>query len=329
MKKKKKTKRGNYSVDAMRYLKKTFLYALIVVFFALASAGVIYQFFPSVIESYSISRSLEQAEVKVKKLSVGDQEYCYLEGNGKGPTLLLIHGFQGDKKYWLGYIKRFKNYHVIALDLPGHGESSALDSQRFDIHSLAKNVEEFVKAKQLTDFHIVGTSMGGGVACCYCLSYPQKVKSLILINPLGVNPPKKSDLQLLLDQGRNLLLPENLKDIDDYGHMLLGKPFSLSLRFKQYLLDKMKSKREFFQRIFTDMVNSRMLEGSLGKLPVKTLILMSCKDRVLHISSFELFAKRIPRAQGVYLEEGTHVLIGSSFEKAILEMDKFLQERSL
>ncbi|MDF5864931.1 alpha/beta fold hydrolase [Pseudomonas aeruginosa] len=59
-------------------------------------------------------------------MQVDNLEIAYLEGGSeKNPTLLLIHGFGADKDNWLRFARPLtERYHVVALDLPGFGDSS-------------------------------------------------------------------------------------------------------------------------------------------------------------------------------------------------------------
>jgi abhydrolase domain-containing protein 5 len=107
------------------------------------------------------------------------------------PTIVLIHGYAGSA---LTYYPIFKylvdKYHVIAIDLLGMGCSSRPEF-------LAKSTAEaglfFVESLELwrrkiglKDMNLVCHSLGSYIGVKYSHFYPQNVKSLTLLSPLGV-----------------------------------------------------------------------------------------------------------------------------------------------
>jgi len=101
---------------------------------------------------------------------------------GKGRPLLLLHGLGGSKISWvpvLGPLAR--SYHVIAPDLPGHGESEkprADYSPRF----YARVVRHFLDEIEAERALVVGNSMGGRIALELALRSPNRVDALALLD---------------------------------------------------------------------------------------------------------------------------------------------------
>ena len=61
-----------------------------------------------------------------KKQCVFREEKIYFSDKGKGRAIVLLHGFLGSSELWIETINKLSNYfRVIAIDLPGHGESSS------------------------------------------------------------------------------------------------------------------------------------------------------------------------------------------------------------
>ncbi|WP_179194864.1 2-succinyl-6-hydroxy-2,4-cyclohexadiene-1-carboxylate synthase [Bacillus sp. EAC] len=107
--------------------------------------------------------------------------YSYLEA-GKGQTILLLHGFTGSKETWANLINRLKqNFHVIAIDLLGHGETESPNHEgRYMMEPAAKDLYDFLTKKQIETVHLLGYSMGGRLALYFALAYQNKIRSLIL-----------------------------------------------------------------------------------------------------------------------------------------------------
>ena len=81
--------------------------------------------------------------------------------SGRGKPLLLVHGLGGSHRSWdtiSGALAQTRE--VIALDLPGHGQSPAdADSGTFD--GLARSLNDWLGAQNLIGIDMVGSSMGG------------------------------------------------------------------------------------------------------------------------------------------------------------------------
>ena len=95
------------------------------------------------------------------------------------------------------------------MDLPGFGKSSTVLDGDYTISSQVRRLKSFASALDLESFHMGGVSMGGYIAGIYASEYPNDLKSLLLIAPLGVNSAKPS----LFDQKINAM---NL-DVSIYG----------------------------------------------------------------------------------------------------------------
>lgn len=107
-------------------------------------------------------------------------------GQGDGAPLLLIHGFGGDISNWLLTQDALaKHRRVIAFDLPGHGASSkAVQDGSFS--GLGRVVADLLKALSVPKAHLMGHSLGGGIALAVLRDAPEKVRSLTLIAPAAI-----------------------------------------------------------------------------------------------------------------------------------------------
>lgn len=110
------------------------------------------------------------------------------KGAGNGVPVLFIHGFGGDLDNWLFNIDAVgEKSPVIALDLPGHGQSTARLSGT-SIEALAGFVVRFMDVLDVEQAHLVGHSMGGAIASQMALDHPSRVASVALIGSAGLGP---------------------------------------------------------------------------------------------------------------------------------------------
>ncbi|MGE3528980.1 MAG: alpha/beta fold hydrolase [Methyloceanibacter sp.] len=89
----------------------------------------------------------------------------YYEEQGKGPPVLLLHGFGASTYTWRHIVPELAQTHrVIAVDLKGFGQSDKPFDDRYSVSDQAELLAELIEAKDLRNLTIVGHSFGGGVA---------------------------------------------------------------------------------------------------------------------------------------------------------------------
>ena len=103
---------------------------------------------------------------------------------GQGKPLVLIHGWAMHTGIWRQFAQQLsQHYHVICLDLPGHGLSETIEPYTLECISKA-----LIEAVPESSFSVLGWSLGASVALTMARQYPQRVQSLILLagNPVFV-----------------------------------------------------------------------------------------------------------------------------------------------
>ena len=125
----------------------------------------------------------------LSRISLGDVEIVYsISGKGQDP-IVLVHGFGGDHLTWTFVRPPLKRQAVlIAPDLPGHGGSDKRIAGG-DYEAMAKCVVAMMDALGVAQAHLVGHSMGGGIAIAIALNLPERVRSLTLLAPAGIGWP--------------------------------------------------------------------------------------------------------------------------------------------
>jgi pimeloyl-ACP methyl ester carboxylesterase len=101
---------------------------------------------------------------------------------GRGPTIVLIHGLGGFAESWRATIDVLaKSAEVLAVDLPGFG-LSAKPAARYDLDFFARVLHGFLDASRVGQVSLVGHSLGGAVAVTYALTHPARVDRLALVS---------------------------------------------------------------------------------------------------------------------------------------------------
>ncbi len=106
----------------------------------------------------------------------------YLDwGNGHLPDLLFIHGFAQQAHSWdFAALALQDLFHVISLDLRGHGESDRAANGIYTFDDLYVDLDAFVLAAGLENLVICGLSLGGTLAYTYASRNPELVSVLVI-----------------------------------------------------------------------------------------------------------------------------------------------------
>jgi pimeloyl-ACP methyl ester carboxylesterase len=99
---------------------------------------------------------------------------------GKGRVVVLLHGFLGSHQIWEQTINNLsKSYRVIAIDLPGHGNTPCF-GYAHSMELMAKSLKTVLDFLHLKKYVIIGHSMGGYVGLAFADLFPDNLKGLCL-----------------------------------------------------------------------------------------------------------------------------------------------------
>jgi pimeloyl-ACP methyl ester carboxylesterase len=130
---------------------------------------------------------------------------------GTGPTIVLIHGMAGSLTTWDPVFEALSRDHdVIAIDLPGHGESARLRGD-YSLGSLAAAVRDVLDTLGVRTATIVGHSLGGGIAMQFMYQFPERCERLILVSSGGLGREVTPMLRALTLPGAGLALAAGAK----------------------------------------------------------------------------------------------------------------------
>jgi pimeloyl-ACP methyl ester carboxylesterase len=132
---------------------------------------------------------------------VRDAELFYTDDGGGARTVLLIHGLSCDSDDWVWQLGPLtERCRVVAVDLRGHGRSSA-PSSGYTPPELAADLAGVIEALALGPVTAIGHSLGGVVASALAVEYPLLVEALITIDPAYGIPAEQMDGLLAVTEG--------------------------------------------------------------------------------------------------------------------------------
>ena len=226
---------------------------------------------------------------------------------GSGPPLLLLHAFPLDRGMWepqwtaLGGILR-----VIAIDLPGFGESSV--DAGFTIDSAADRVAELLHELKLPKVAVGGLSMGGYVALAFARRHAAMLSNLILADTRC----EPDDAVGKDNRNRLIKLTEEFGPSKVY-EVMLPKVLSAGTQANQ------PKTLEFVRRLAAKQTGPGVIGGlvalrdrpdatpELAKIDVPTLILVGEDDAITPPALSEAMAKQISGSKLVRIPEAGHL----------------------
>ena len=306
---------------------KAFSYSIIVLFVLLVfTACTTKQLYDIAVEHQRSSAGMQK-----KSLMMDFGKIVYLENDVKrGETVVLVHGFGGSKDNWTKVIAEWnKKYHVIAIDLPGNGESVSDRTLGYTTTHQARMLESLLKAKDLDRFHLAGHTMGGAIVLRYMEKNSENVVSLILIDDMGMEQTKSDGVKLVEVSEKNPLYDvcteERLDTLINYSMYEVPAFFDA---FKDTLLEEKCHRKEIEKVMYEDLYKDVDLGQVAQTIQTPTLILWGEKDRMTHVDNATLFHSTINGSKLVILKEIGHVPLLEDPARTASEIDEFIREIS-
>ena len=117
-------------------------------------------------------------------------------GNEEKPPVLLVHGGRDHARSWDWVARALREqYHVIAPDLRGHGDSAWAIGGQYTLPEYVLDVAQLIDTLRLAPLRIVAHSMGAAISLFYAGVFPEKVSKLVAIEGMKIPDP----VQALMD----------------------------------------------------------------------------------------------------------------------------------
>ena len=295
---------------------------------ALACIAGTFYFSPSLLIASMQFTERQLAGLSTRTATVDGLTLHYYDGGPtNGETLLMIHGFGANRDNWLRLARHFTDrYRVIALDLPGFGDSD-LPPGSYDVGTQAERLADILDVMGIKQAHVLGNSMGGHIAALYAARYPDRVHSLALFANAGIDSPHKSELYRLLTSGAaNPLVVKQPQDFDNLLQFVFVEPPYLPASLKRYLGERAMVRAEHYGMVFKQLVERSIpLEPELTKIQAPTLLLWGRQDRVLDVSSIEVMQPLLRSSSVVIMDNVGHAPMLERPEESALLYRRFLQ----
>ncbi|OGJ21718.1 MAG: hypothetical protein A2804_00145 [Candidatus Pacebacteria bacterium RIFCSPHIGHO2_01_FULL_46_10] len=232
---------------------------------------------------------------------ISDGVRTYYQLIGKGPLLVLLHGWANRWEAWSPLIPELsKHYALLIPDLPGFGKSDEPQGEGWTTqdyaHWLSGFLSEFTKNKLYT---LIGHSFGGKIGAVFCVSphtKDQKPKRLILIGPSGIpNAMTKKNVVL---SGITKAVPGVVKKV--LPHAFVRKFYEKVIGETDYAYATP------FQQKTLRKVLPEDITTELKNITIPTLIIWGDHDTSAQVAHAEVFHKTIPKSTLLIVKQAGH-----------------------
>jgi pimeloyl-ACP methyl ester carboxylesterase len=195
--------------------------------------------------------------LRVQHVSVDGGSLLLAEA-GSGPPVVLIHGFGGTHRYWLGTLRRLAgSSRAIAVDVPGFGASDVA-SRPFDL--LAAGERVLAASEQVGALRpvLVGHSLGGPIAALVAERHPDRVAGVVLVSSTGLSVQRA--------WRRHVLLPAMhlaLRRSRVWENLLATSPAARLIVFREMLADPAALAPDDARMLVGGAALARQLDGAL------------------------------------------------------------------
>jgi pimeloyl-ACP methyl ester carboxylesterase len=247
----------------------------------------------------------------------------YYEVAGSGEPLLLMNGISADTRQWSSLVGFLKNYFsVISYDMSCAGKSDK-PKANISIPQLSREALALSKHLGYDKINVLGFSMGGLVAQDLALSYPESVKSLILLSTAPSMkrpyPPSKQANRIM---HANAFSVEHLANI---YYLIFGAQYRETFKVEEYIKMKLEDENPQPREAYCNQLQaleSHDLVDSVQKIQSPTLVITGDSDSLIRPDNSHWLSQQIPNAK-LHILEGVGHMVALEWTK---DLSSYIKE---
>jgi pimeloyl-ACP methyl ester carboxylesterase len=268
------------------------------------------------------------------RVAVNGLGFRYLDWGTQGRRpILFLHGGALTAHTWdLCCLALRDDYHCLALDQRGHGDSDWAPDLDYSISAQREDVKGFAEAVGLDRFVLVGMSMGAINGLAYAIAYPETLSALVLIDAgPNVRRPGSRRIRDFVNGGTE---PETLEAIIERAMsfnprrdpLILRRSLMHNLRQQTDGTWIWKYDRRRFQQMGGDQhaAERRGLADGLAQVTCPTLVVRGGESDVFHDEDAERLAAGLPDGRRVTIPKAGHTVQGDNPKDLAAALRDFL-----
>ena len=225
----------------------------------------------------------------------------YTDSGGNGVPVILLHANTGSSRVWEYQLPAFTaaGYRVIAYDRRGFGRTTT-DPAAAQPGTGADDLRGLADTLGLGRFHLLGTAGGGFIAFDFALSFPDRLRSLVVANSIGgVQDEDYLELGRRLRPAEFTAMPPHLRE--------LGPSYRAGNRAgTDRWIELEHVSRAPGPALAAQTMRNRLTFASLEQIKTPTLLLTGDADMFAPPPLLKMFRDHIKQAEAVVVPEAGH-----------------------
>jgi esterase len=269
-----------------------------------------------------------------KTIPVGDLRFRYLDWGNEGlRPLLFLHGGALTAHTWdLCCLALRDEFHCIALDQRGHGDSDWAPDADYSIGAQREDIRGFVDTLGLDRFVLAGMSMGAINALAFAIHYPERLSHLVLIDagPEVRRPGSRRIRDFVNGSAKEETLEEIIERALAFNPrrdpLILRRSLMHNLRRQSDGSWSWKYDRKRFQQMNREAhaAERRGLAKGLAKVTCPSLVVRGAESDVFHDEDAERLAERLPDGRWITIPHAGHTVQGDNPKDLAAALRDFL-----
>lgn len=286
------------------------------------------------------------SDQKFKTVTIKEVDIFYREaGNKNKPTILLLHGFPSSSHMYRDLISDLSaDYHLIAPDYPGFGQSSSPSpsTYHYSFDNLASTINHFIDRLALKKFSLYVHDYGGPVGFRIAAQRPELIQALIVQNANAYAEGLGEALQPLVayiqneneetEKGaRSFLSVEAIRWLYTNGAEDISKISPDSYTLDQSFITRPgndKIQLTLFRNYGTNISLYETWQSYFRNYQPPTLVISGRKDEIFIAAGAEAFKKDLKDVE-INLLNGGHFVLEEKHFEAASAIKSFLAKRDI
>src|SRR5579872_55828 len=269
-----------------------------------------------------------------REFQLGRMRFHYLDwGNKHLPTIVFLHGGALNAHTWdLCCLALRDEYHCVALDQRGHGDSDWAHDSDYSIGAALADTTGLVDHLGLDKFILVGMSLGAINSLAFAISHPERLSHLVIIDAgPEMRRPGSSRIRDFVNAVQETvtveaIIEKALEFNPRRDPKILRRSLMHNLRQQPDGTWRWKYDTRRFQRLDMEAhqaERARLADG-LARIACPALVVRGGESDVFHAEDAERLAARLPHGRQVTIARAGHTVQGDNPKDLVAELRRFL-----
>jgi esterase len=278
-----------------------------------------------------------------KEIRISGLKFHYLDWVHEGtqlPTMLLLHGGGQDGHSWDEFSARIRDqYHVLALDQRGHGDSDwAPEPSEYSREHHFGDISGFVDSLRLDPFVLIGLSMGGSNAMHFTANRPEKVRGLVIVD-IGPEVGRERRDEAQAQNFSRIEEFDSFEEAVEAAHRFNPRrPIEqlrerLGFRLRQWPDGKWRPKQDLRRRVAEAPQDAEQRQqeawADLKRIACPTLIVRGAESPVLSAEVAQRMVETMADCALITVERSGHTVPGDNPEGFYAAVTQWLAKRAM